>query len=42
VNEEVVDPFDKVIDASVIVIPNPREKVVDGLFQGVFYVRSKR
>jgi hypothetical protein len=42
VNEEVVDLFHEVIDASVIVVPYPREKVIDGFFQGVFEVRSKR
>jgi hypothetical protein len=42
VNEEVVDLFDKVINAAVIVVPNPRGEVVDGFFQGMFEVRSKR
>jgi hypothetical protein len=31
-NEEVVDLFHKVIDAPIIVVPNPREKVVHGFF----------
>jgi hypothetical protein len=33
VNEEVVDLVYEVIDASVIVIPDPREKVVDCFFR---------
>jgi hypothetical protein len=37
-----VNFFHEVIDAPVIVVPNPREKVVDGFFQRVFEVRSKR
>ena len=41
-NEEVVDLFHEVIDATVIVVSNPREKVVHRLFQGMFEVRSKR
>ena len=41
VDEEVVDLFHEVINASVIVVPNPPEEVVDGFFQGVFEVRSK-
>lgn len=28
-----VDLFHKVIDATIIVVPNPREKVIDGFFQ---------
>jgi hypothetical protein len=42
VNEEVVDLFHKVIDATIIVVSNPREEIVHGFFQGVFEVRSKR
>jgi hypothetical protein len=42
VNEEVVDLGHEVIDAPIIVVSNPREKAVDGLFQGMFEVRSKR
>ena len=41
-NEKVVDLFHEVIDVTIIVVPNPREKVVDGFFQRVFEVRSKR
>jgi hypothetical protein len=37
-----VNFFHEVIDAPVIVVPNPRQKVVDRLFQGMFEVRSKR
>jgi hypothetical protein len=42
VNKEAIDLFHEDIDASVIVVPNPREEVVDGFFQGVFEVHSKR
>jgi hypothetical protein len=42
VNEEVVDLFHEVIDATIVVVPNPREKIADGLFQAVFKIRSKR
>jgi hypothetical protein len=42
VNEEVVDLFHEIFDATIIVVPNPREKVVDGFFQGMLEVRSKR
>jgi hypothetical protein len=42
VNEEVIDLFHEVIDATIIVVPNPRKQVVDGFFQRVFEVRSKR
>jgi hypothetical protein len=44
VNEELIDLFHEVIDASVIVVPNRREKVVYGFLhlQGMFEVRSKR
>jgi hypothetical protein len=31
----------EVIDASVIVVSNPRERVAEGLFQGVFEACSK-
>jgi len=31
----------EVINIAVIVVSNPREKVVDGFFQGVFEARSK-
>ena len=41
-NEEVVDLVHEVIDVTIFVVPDPREKVVHGLFQGVFEVRSKR
>ena len=41
-NKEVIDFFYEAIDATVIVVSNPREKVVDGFSQGVFGVRSKR
>jgi hypothetical protein len=33
VNEEVIDLFYKVIDATIIVVLHPREKVVDGSFR---------
>jgi hypothetical protein len=42
VNEEVVDLVHEVFDATIIVVPNPREKIVNGFFQGVLKVRSKR
>jgi hypothetical protein len=42
VNEEVVDLFHKAINATIIVVSNPREQVVNGFLQGVFKVRSKR
>jgi hypothetical protein len=42
VNEEVVNLGHQVIDTAIIVVSYPREKVVDGFFQGVFEVRSKR
>jgi hypothetical protein len=42
VGEEVVDFVPEMINVSVIIISNPREKIVDGLFQGVFKLRSKR
>jgi hypothetical protein len=42
VNEEVVDLGHKLLNALLIVVPNPREKVIDGFFQGMFEVRSKR
>jgi len=42
VNEEVVSIFHKVIDATIIVVSNPREKVVHCFLQGMFEVRSKR
>jgi hypothetical protein len=42
VNEEVVDLGYKLVNALLIVVPNPREKVMDGFFQGMFEVRSKR
>jgi len=42
VNEEVIDLLDEVIDATIVVVSNPREKVVNGFFQRVFEVRSKR
>ena len=35
-NEKVVDLFDKVIEATIIVISNPGEKVVNGFLQGMF------
>ena len=41
-NEEVVDLFHEVINITIIVVSNPREEVVDGFFQGIFEVRSKR
>jgi len=33
VNQEVIDFFHEAIDATIIVVSNPREKVVDGFFQ---------
>jgi hypothetical protein len=42
VNEEVVDLAHEVIDVAIFVVPDPREKVVHGLLQGMFEVRSKR
>jgi hypothetical protein len=42
VNEKVVDLLHKVIDATIIVVSNPREQVVNGFLQGMFEVRSKR
>jgi len=42
VNEEVIGLFHKVINVTIIVVSNPREQVVDGFFQGMFEVRSKR
>jgi hypothetical protein len=42
VDEEVVDLFYEIFGATIIVVPNPREKVVDGFFQEVFEVCSKR
>jgi len=41
VNEEVVDFLHEVFDATLIVVPNPREKVVDGFLQRMLEVRSK-
>ena len=41
-NEEVIDLGHEVIDATIIVVSNPREMVVDVFFQGMFKVRSKR
>jgi hypothetical protein len=41
VNEQVVNLFNEVIDITVIVVSNLREKTVHRLFQGVFEVRSK-
>jgi len=35
VNEEVVDLLHEVIDATIVVVSNPREKVVNGFFQRV-------
>jgi predicted HAD superfamily phosphohydrolase YqeG len=35
VNKEVIDFFHEAIDATVIVVSNPREKVVDGFFHTV-------
>ena len=32
----------EVINITIIVVSNPREEVVDGFFQGIFEVRSKR
>ena len=40
-NEEVIDLSHEVIDATIIVVSNPREQVVNGFFQGMFEVRSK-
>ncbi|EMA30945.1 hypothetical protein C445_15366 [Halobiforma lacisalsi AJ5] len=40
-NAEVIDLGHEVIDATIIVVPNLREKVVDGFLQGMFEVRSK-
>ena len=37
-----IDLFHEVIDATIIVVSNPREQVVNGFFQGMFEVRSKR
>ena len=37
-----VDLGHQVIDTAIIVVSNPREKVVDSFLQGVFEVRSKR
>jgi hypothetical protein len=42
VSEEMVDLLDEVIDAAVTVVPNQREKTIDGFFQKIFRVRSKR
>jgi len=42
VNEEVVNLGHEVFDATIIVVPNPGEKVVDGFLQGMLKVRSKR
>jgi hypothetical protein len=42
VNEEVVNLAHEVIDATIIVVPNPRKKVLDGFFQGMFKIRSKQ
>jgi hypothetical protein len=41
VNEEAIDLFNEVIDATIIVVSNPREKVVNGFFQGMLKIRSK-
>jgi len=41
VNGKVVNLAHEVIDATIIVVPTPREKVVDGFFQRMFEVRSK-
>jgi hypothetical protein len=41
VHEEVVDFGHKLLNALLIVVPNPREKVIDGFFQGMFEVRLK-
>ena len=41
-NEEVIDLFYEVIDTTIIVVSNLGEKVVNGFFQGMLNVRSKR
>jgi hypothetical protein len=41
-NEELVNLFHKVIDTTIIIVSNPREKVGDALFQGIFEVLLKR
>ena len=41
-NEEVVNLFHEVIDAMIIVVSNPPEEIVNGFFQEVLEVCSKR
>ena len=42
VYEEVVDLLHKVVYVSIAVVPHPGEDVIDGFFQRMFEVRSKR
>ena len=41
-NEEVIDVFDEIINTTIIDVSNLGEKVVNGFFQGVLKVHSKR